>query len=196
MNLHAIVHHFLSTHFGVEQVEVVDRVGDFLDGGLIIVCSDQFGADGSNLHHDCLRTELLEALTDLILRGEVLHEVEQLEDVLRVALDGLVILKLEVANAAVMILDGFLLEFGAFVGADGEVVVLAAVFLTVLFEADQEVVQQGGVPKRPLTVRAKLGVHLQQAEVDPQLQLIYAILIFDPARIHPAEAVVPVFEDS
>ena len=97
---------------------------------------------------------MLEALTDLILRGEVLHEVEQLEDVLRVALDSLVILQLEVANAAVMILDGFLLELGALVGADGEVVVLALVFLTVLFEADQEVVQQGGVPERPLAVGA------------------------------------------
>ena len=95
-----------------------------------------------------------------------------------------------------MILDGFLLEFGAFVGADGEVVVLTTVFLTVFFEADQEVVQQGGVSKRSLAVGAKLGVHLQQAEIDPKLQLLHAILIFNPACIHPAEAVVPVFEDS
>ena len=65
---------------------------------------------------------------------------------LGVTFDGLVILQLEVADAAVVILDGLLLELGALVGVDAEVVVLTAVFLAVPLEADQEMVEQGGVP--------------------------------------------------
>ena len=193
VHLHAAVDQFLASHLVVKLVEFLDRTGDLLDGVIVVVLGDQLGADGPDLHHDCLRAELLEALPDFILHGVVLHEVEQLEDVLGVTFDGLVILQLEVADAAVVILDGLLLELRAFVGVDTEVVILAAVFFAVPLEADQEMVEQGRVPERPLAVGAELRVHLQQAEVDPQLQFFHTALALDPARIHAAKAVVPVF---
>ena len=89
VNLHAAVDQFLAAHLGVEQVQLLDGSDDFRDGGLVVPIGEKFCPDGANLHHDRLRSELLEALADIILRGEVLHEVEQLKDVLGVALDGL-----------------------------------------------------------------------------------------------------------
>ena len=195
VNLHAVADQFLAAHLGVEQVQLLDRSDDFRDGGIVVPIGEKFCPDGANLHHDRLRAELLEALADIILRGEVLHEVEQLKDVLGVALDGLEVLKLEVANAAVMILDGLLLELGALVGVDAEAVVLAAVFFAKLLKAVHKVVKQCGVSERPLAVGATLRVHLQQTEVDSQLQLVRTILALDPACVHAAKAVVPVLED-
>ena len=71
-----------------------------------------------------------------------------------------------------MKLDGFLLEFGALVRVDAEFVILSPVFVAMFFEAQQEVVKQGGVAERAFAVRAELGVHLQQTEVNAHLQLL------------------------
>ena len=53
-------------------------------------------------------------------------------------------------------------------------------------------VKQGGVSERPLAVGATLRVHLQQTEVDSQLQLVRTILALDSACVYSAKAVVPV----
>ena len=65
-----------------------------------------------------------------------------------------------------VVLDGFLLQLSTFIRVDLEVIIFAPIFLAVFLEADQEMIQQCGVPERPLSVGAKLGVHLQQSEVD------------------------------
>src|SRR6185312_14056227 len=49
--------------------------------------------------------------------------------------------------------------------------------------------------KRPLAVRPALGVHLQQPEIDPQLDFLFPILPFEFPDDDLARLVRPMFED-
>ena len=52
-----------------------------------------------------------------------------------VALDCLKVVQFKVADAAVVKLDGLLLELGALVRVDAEIVIIAAVFVAMFLEA-------------------------------------------------------------
>ena len=77
---------------------------------------------------------MLEALPDLFLRSEVLDKVKKFENMLSVPLDCLIICQFEVADASMVVLDGFLLQLSTFIRVDLEVIIFAPVFLAVFLE--------------------------------------------------------------
>ncbi len=84
------------------------------------------GGARAGVHHLHVRDELVERPDDVLAVGVLAHEGEQFQVALRVARDGGIILQLEQAQVAVVILDALLLQFAAFVG--GKLVGLAFLF--------------------------------------------------------------------
>src|SRR5690606_38788217 len=112
------------------------------------------------------------------------HEVDYREGAFRVADDGRVIAQLEETKAPVLVLKRLKLEARAVLGRKRKALVAAVVFSHVPVEAGLMKFKQGVVPERPLSVRASCGIHLQYAEVDAHLKLLFPILALEPAGGH------------
>ena len=58
------------------------------------------------------------------------------------------------------------------------------------------VFQEGRVTERALAVRAALGVHLEQAQIHSELDLLFAILPFEPADDNLPWLVFPIVQQT
>ena len=93
-----------------------------------------------------------------------------------------------------MILEGFHLEFGAIFAAQREAFIGPLVFGAVLLQPGELEVVQRRVTERTLAVRAPLGVHLHEAEIDAQLDFFLAILAHEFPHHHLARLVIPLVQ--
>ena len=101
------------------------------------------------------------------------------------------IVDLKEAEVAVVILDAFLLQLAALLGR--ELVVFAAFFGTLRRGADD---RRGGLAiVRPLAIGPAVHLHLEQAEVDPELQFLAAIESEDFAHLDRARFMRPIFDE-
>ena len=64
-------------------------------------------------------------------------------------------------------------------------------FVAVFFQANQKMVQQGWVAKRTFSIGAKTGIHLQNTQVNAQLDLLDAIITSEATSVDPANTVIP-----
>jgi len=134
---------------------------------------------------------LLERPGKLVALGVGIDKIEEIEITLSIADDAVEIVDLKQAQIAVIILNAFLLKFGALFRR--QLVGFAARF------------RAGGTKlmigqKRFATMRAQaIGpagqLHLQNAEIDPQLQFLAAIEADDFAHFDCPILVGPVFQN-
>ena len=153
--------------------------------------SEENGSLGPGVHHQHVGTKLLEGPGKLVPLGVGIDKVEELEITLGVVDDAVEIVDLKQAQVAVIILNAFLLKFGALFGR--QLVGFAARF------------RAGGTKlmigqKRFATVRAHaIGpagqLHLQNAEIDPELQFLAAVQSKDLAHFDRAVLVRPIFKN-
>src|SRR5437667_24071 len=128
--------------------------------------SEKNGGLGAGVHHQHVGTKLLEGPGKLVPLGVGIDEVEELEITLRVADDAVEIVDLKQTQVAVIILNAFLLKFGALFRRQ-----LAG--FAARFRAGGAKLMIG--QKRFATMRAQaIGpagqLHLQNAEIDTELQ--------------------------
>ena len=50
------------------------------------------------------------------------------------------------------------------------------------------------MPKRALAIRASFGIHLQEAEIDPQLDLVLPIFGFEPSDDNLSRLIIPLVQ--
>src|SRR5947207_12523767 len=100
-----------------------------------------------------------------------IDKTKQIEVALGIADNTGEIAQLKQADIAVVILNTFLLQFGAFLGR--QLIILAGSFRQ--FSAILMVAEQRFKTMRTLAIRATRHFHLQYAEIDAQLQFVAAI---------------------
>ena len=150
-------------------------------------------AAGGGWHLRQLGGELNPAPRQFVGFGEPVHEPEDLEIPSAIALHGLVILELEKTDVPVVVLDGLLLETPALLGPECELGILAVDPHRRLFGALPVEMKPGLVPHGFLAVGPTFHVHLEDSEIDAQLDLL-AILALKTARHHLTGFVIPVLQ--
>ena len=142
----------------------------------------------ARVHHEHVGAELLEAPDQLIAIGVRGDEFEEVEVPLRVADDGGEIVDLKKAEVAVVILDAFLLQLAALLG--GELVGVAPRFGA--GGAALMILQERLAIVRTLAIGTAGHFHLEEAEIDPELQFLAAVEAENLAHFDGAGFVVPV----
>src|SRR6185503_14684039 len=97
-------------------------------------------------------------------------------------------------DVAVMVLDGFLLKLGAFLGVKPEAFVAVVMFGTVFEKFAFEMFEERFVAVGLLAVRSARGVHLEEAKVDTQLDFLLAVFSLQFSNYDLACLVIPRFE--
>lgn len=101
--------------------------------------------------------------------------------------------ELEEADVAVVVLDGLLLQAAAFLGPEDEIGVAPIGGRRSLLHAPPVDMIPGLMTQGLATVGTPEGVHLEDAEVDPELDLL-AVLALETARDDLAGLVLPVLQ--
>ena len=125
---------------------------------------------------------------------EAFDEIKNADVPLGIAQDRIELLKLKKADVTMMILNGFLLELGAFLGVQAKTVVVVVVFGAELLDLMLEMFQERFVAIGLLAVGSSAGVHLEQAEVNPKLNFLFAVFPFKFANHDLPGLVIPRFE--
>ena len=146
----------------------------------------------ARVHHQDVGTKLLEAPDQFLALAVFVDEIEQVEIALRVANHALEFVDLKKTQIAVVILNAFLLQFAALLG--GELIIFAA--LSGTRGAALMIDEKGLAVVRTLAIGPAFHLHLQQAEVDPELQFFAAIQSEDFADLDRAGFVRPIFQTS
>src|SRR3954451_7730197 len=105
-----------------------------------------------------------------------------------------VILQLQQADIAMVILKRFELQLGAILGFQCEAIVAAFMSANVFIKASFEVFEERGISVGPLAVRPPLSIHLQQTQINPQLDFFLAVFGFESPDDHLAGLVVPMLQ--
>lgn len=166
--------------FVEEGAEVVDALFDDGGGSVVVGAFEGEGGAGADVHHEELGPELEDGPGHLGGFGVFLDEIEDFEVALGVAEDAGEILELEEADVAVVELDGFLLELGTILGIEMEAVFFAFVLVAVFLEAGLEVFEEGFVAEGGFAIGPAEGVHLEEAEVDAELDFFLSVLPLEP----------------
>ena len=119
------------------------------------------------------------------------NKTKEIEVPLRVAHDAGELVNLKQTQVTMIVLDAFLLQLGALLR--GEPIVFAA-----LFRAQRALLVIGEkrlATVRTQPVRATGHLHLQNAKVDPQLQLLATIQAEYLAHLDGARFVRPILQD-
>lgn len=123
----------------------------------------------------------------------MIHEAKDLQVADTIALDGGVVLELEEANVPVMVLDGFLLKSSTLLRSQGEIWILTVSTGRCLLGAFAIEVEPRLVAHGLLAVGTAFHVHLEDSQINPQLDLL-AVLALKSARHHLTRLVVPVLQ--
>src|SRR5205814_4466348 len=111
-----------------------DASFDLFNRAAKILLAQPQGGLGPGLHHQDLRTKLLQGPNEFIRLGMCLDEIEYGQIAVGVADDALVVLELQEADVAMVVLESFELYFGDFFARKGEIVVASVMFGFVLAE--------------------------------------------------------------
>jgi hypothetical protein len=109
--------------------------------------------------------------------GEAFHEIENLDVPLRVAQDRIEFLQLEKTDVTMMILDGFLLKLCAILRRQAETF-FAVVLGAMPFQAGFKMFEKRFVTVWLFAIGSAHGVHLQNAKIDAELDLFFAVFAF------------------
>src|SRR6185437_11365265 len=101
---------------------------------------------------------------------------------------------LEEADIAVMILQGLKLELRAILGGEPEAIVAAFIGRQMLVQPGLVVIEERIMAEGTLAIGPAFGVHLQQAEIDTQLDFFLAVLALEFPDNNLSGFVRPVLE--
>src|SRR4051794_9760432 len=149
---------------------------------------------GAGVHHRDVRAVLLQHQPVLLVGGELAAEVQHPQVAGRVPHHAAEFLQHEQAQVAVVVHHRLLPQRLA-VGAGDLEAELRAVAAAVVGQLVFEVVQQRLAPVRPYAVGAADQLHLEQAQVQPHLELRPAVQAVDLADVDRAGLVIPAAED-
>src|SRR6185503_9418795 len=106
-----------------------------------------------------------------------------------------IIFQLEQADVTMVILKGLQLQFGAFLAAEDELLLRSLVSRPMLLQLGQLEVEQSPMAEGALSVRPSLGVHLQEPEIDAELDFLEPILADEFSHDDLAGLVIPLFQE-
>lgn len=160
----------------IERADFLQARLNQTDDVVVTVAFQGSGAFGPNAHHQALGTKLLQGPGQIFRPGIFLDEIENLEIAFGVLDGGVEFLKLEKANVAVMILDEFLLQTGAIFRSQSKFLVVAGMLAFELVKLVQVILVKRFAAKGAFAIRPAFGIHLQETEIDAQLDFFLAIL--------------------
>ena len=94
-----------------------------------------------------------------------------------------------------VILNGLLLEFRAIFGFESEAVVARSMGAAILLQPGFVVLEQRFVAEGSFAVRPARGIHLKQAEVHAQLNLLGAVFGFELSDGDLTRLVIPLLQE-
>src|SRR5262249_54979919 len=153
--------------------------------------SKKNGSLSARIHHEHVRPELLQAPGEILPFRVVVDESKKIEISLRIAHDAFEIVNLKQAQVPMIILDAFLLQLRALLR--GKLVSLALLFGP--HRALPVVIQQRFAIVRAPTIGSSGDFHLQDAEIDAQLQFFAAVEPGDLAHLNSAALVGPILQN-
>ena len=161
-----------------------DRVGKFS-------LPEENGSLGPGVHHQDVGAKLLERPGKFVALGVSIDKIEELEITLSIADDAVEIVNLKKAEITMVILDAFLLKLGALFRRELVILVpgLCARGPKLMISED-----------RFATVRASAvgptgELHLEDAEIDPELQFLSAVQSQDFAHLDGAVLMWPILQN-
>ena len=190
----ALIEHVVAFVIAIELADFLEAFFDEPDDFVVIVALESGGAAGADAHHEELGAKLLEGPGKLLGAGVFLDEVKHTEIAVGILDDSVEFLELKKANVAMMVLNGLLLEFGAVLGGEAEITIVVVVFAAEFLEELRVIFEKGFPSVRVLAVRAALGVHLEEAEIDAELNFVFAVLAAELANDHLPGLVIPLVE--
>jgi hypothetical protein len=164
-----------------------------LAGGVIVVRLDGSAGHGAGADEDELRPELQERPGDVLALGVFLDEIKDGDVAVGVLDDAGEILQLQEAVVAVVVLEGLELELGAILGLEMELA--GGVGGEVLEELGLVIIIDGRMAERAFAIGPALGVHLEDAEIDAELDFLDAVLARKFPDNHLAGLVIPLLEE-
>ena len=180
--------------FGKESSEVGDATLDFANGFGVALGREFFARAGAHLHEEQLGTELLQRPGKFFGLGKAGHEIKDREVAVRVPDDGLIVFQFEEADVTVMKLQRLQLELGAILRLQNKTL-LAALRFDVLFQARLLILEERRVAHGAFAVGPALRVHLEQSQIDAELNFFLAIAPLEAADDNLAGLIVPAFEE-
>src|SRR5882724_8417746 len=93
-----------------------------------------------------------------------------------------------------MILNCLHLQFRAILGFENEVLIAAFMRGDMFIEPALMVLEEGKMSERPLAIGTPLGIHLQQTQVHPELDLVLPIFGFEPADHDLSGRIIPLVQ--
>src|SRR5439155_10559063 len=94
-----------------------------------------------------------------------------------------------------VVLNGLLLQFGAILGFKGVIVAGARIGAAVVLQPRLEMIKQRFAAEGTFPIWPPRGVHLQQAEVNSQLDFLGAVLGFELSNGNLPRLVVPILQE-
>ncbi len=146
---------------------------------------------GPCVHHENVGPELLETPDQLVTVGMLGDEGEEVEIALCIPNHARKVAYLKKTEVAVIILDALLLQFVALLGR--QFVVIPARFRPL--GAALMINEQRLAVVRPLSVRPAGHLHLENPEVDPELQFFVAVEADDFPHFDRTGFMGPIFEE-
>jgi hypothetical protein len=180
--------------FTLESPDMFQALLDLPDRHFIVIRLQCLGGSGAGKHHQELRPKLLQRPGQFLTLGMFADEVKYRQVAFGIPYHPVVILKVQQADVAMMVLQGFELELRAIFGLELESFVAAIVGRDVLVEPCAVVIKEASMAEGPFAIRATLRVHLEQAQIQPKLDLLAPVLRLEPAGDHLAGLVLPLLQ--
>jgi hypothetical protein len=183
---------------GVLALESPNEFQALLDlayGHLIVIGFERLRGPGASEHHEELGSELVQRPGQFFALGVFADEIKRREVALGIPNYPGVIFQVQQADVAMMVLEGFELELGAIFGLELETIVTAIVGRDVLEQPRAVVIKEGSMAEGPFAIRPAFGVHLEQAQIQAELDLLAAVPGLKPAGDHLAGLVLPLVQE-
>ena len=179
---------------GIELADFGNAALDFLNGLPVALGCELFAALGAHLDQEKLGTELLQGPGEFFGFRIARHEIEHRQIACCVLDDACVIPEFEQTNVAMVKLQCFQLKLRAILRLQHKTVVTAPI-LHVLFQPALVKLEKREMSHRAFSVRASLGIHLEQTQIDAQLNFLLAIASRESADDDLARLIIPILEE-
>ena len=152
---------------------------------------EENGSFGAGVHHQNVGTKLLEGPGKLVALSVGIDKIEELEITLGIADDAVKIVDLKQTEITMIILDALLLKLGALFGSK----LVIFVPRSGTGSAKLMISEERFTAVRPHAVGTAGQFHLQDAEIDPELQFLAAVQSKDLAHFDGAVLVRPILHN-
>jgi len=179
----------------VEFLDFFDAVFNFINRSGKVVLPEAQSRFRAGLHHEDLWTKLLERPDQFIDVGISFDKIEDVQIAFGIADDTLVVLELQQANVAVMILERFELYLGYLLGSKRKPAFVVIMRSFVLIEPTDVMFEERSGAERTLSIGTPLSIHLQKTEVDAQLDFLLTVFTHEFPHHNLAGMVFPFIQD-